>query len=76
MERRNIPFEDTPLNTIFDELERQFNVSIKIEGDASRLATIDFSNENLNEALDVVCIPMELNYEIKNNKKITISEKN
>lgn len=69
-------FEDTPLNTIFDELERQFNVSIKIEGDASRLATIDFSNENLNEALDVVCIPMELNYEIKNNKKITISEKN
>lgn len=69
-------FEETPLNTIFDELERQFDVSIKIEGDANRLATIDFSNKNLKEALDVVCIPMELNYEIKNNKKITISEKN
>lgn len=66
-------FEDTPLHTIFDELERQFNVSIKLEGDASRLATIDFTNENLNEALDIVCIPMELNYEIRNNK-ITISE--
>lgn len=68
-------FEDTPLNTIFDELERQFNVSIKFEGDDSRLATLDFSNKNINEALDVVCIPMELNYEIRNNKKITISGK-
>lgn len=67
-------FEDTPLHAIFSELERQFNVSIKIEGDASRLATIDFSNKNLNEALDIVCIPMELNYEF-NNKKIIISEK-
>lgn len=68
-------FEDTPLNTIFDELERQFDVSIKFEGGANRMATVDFSNKNLNEALDVVCIPMELNYEIRNNKKITISKK-
>lgn len=68
-------FEDTPLSIIFAELERQFNVSIKIDGDTKRLATVDFSNENLNEALDVVCIPMELRYEIKNKKKIIVSEK-
>lgn len=69
-------FEDTPLNTIFAELERQFDVSIKLEGDASRLATVYFSNKNLNEALEIICIPMELNYEIRNKKKVTISEKN
>lgn len=68
-------FEDTPLVTIFDEMERQFDVSIKFEGSFNRLATVDFSNKKLSEALDVVCIPMELNYEIKNKKEITIYEK-
>lgn len=67
-------FEDTELNTIFDEMERQFNVSIQFNGDGKRKATIDFSNKNLNEALDIVCIPMELNYEIQNKKKVTVSD--
>lgn len=67
-------FEDTGLNTIFDELERQFDVSIQFKGDGNRKATIDFSNENLNEALDVICLPMELSYEIKTRNKIIISE--
>lgn len=67
-------FEETKLETIFAELERQFNVSIQFKGDKKRMATIDFPNSNLNEALDIVCIPMELDYEV-NNKKITISEK-
>ncbi len=68
-------FEETELNVIFDELERQFNVSIEWKGDGKRKATIDFSNKNLNEALDIVCIPMELSYEIQNKKKITITDK-
>ncbi|MCY1722878.1 FecR domain-containing protein [Prolixibacteraceae bacterium Z1-6] len=67
-------FEETQLDAIFAELERQFDVSIQFEGNGERKATIDFSNDDLTEALDVVCIPMELNYEIKN-KKINISEK-
>ncbi len=67
-------FEDTKLDIIFAELERQFDVSIKFEGNGLRKATIDFSNENLNDALDIVCIPMELSYEVKD-RKIKISEK-
>jgi len=67
-------FEDTQLDAIFAELERQFNVTIRFDGNGERKATVDFSNEDLNEALDIVCIPMELNYEIKN-RKINISEK-
>ncbi|WP_321996410.1 FecR domain-containing protein [Draconibacterium orientale] len=67
-------FEETKLSTIFAELERQFDVKILFSGNEERKATIDFSNKNLQEALDVVCIPMELKYEVDNDK-ITISEK-
>jgi len=69
-------FENTPLGAIFAEFERQFNISIVFKGNNNRLATVDFSNENLEQALEVVCVPMELKYEIKNNKKVIISEKN
>ena len=67
-------FEETKLSTIFAELERQFDVTIFFDGNEERKATIDFSNSDLQEALDVVCIPMELKYEVDNDK-ITISEK-
>ncbi|WP_346864132.1 FecR domain-containing protein [uncultured Draconibacterium sp.] len=66
-------FEESQLDAIFAELERQFNVSVSFEGDKKRKATIDFSNQNLHEALDVICIPMGLSYEIENTK-IKISE--
>lgn len=68
-------FEDKPLVSIFAELERQFDVSIDFKNKEERLITVGFSNNNLNEALDVVCIPMELEYEIHKNKKISIYEK-
>lgn len=67
-------FEETKLSSIFAELERQFDVTIFFDGNEERKATIDFSNKDLQEALDVVCIPMELKYEVDNDK-ITISEK-
>ncbi len=67
-------FEDKPLVSIFDALERQFDVSVNFEGNKNRSITVAFSNKSLQEALDVVCIPMGLKYEI-NNKKVKISEK-
>ncbi len=68
-------FEDKPLVSIFDELERQFNVTIRYEGGKDRLMTVGFSNKSLREALDVICIPMNLNYEIQPDRKVRISEK-
>ena len=68
-------FEDKPLVSIFDELERQFNASIRYEGERSRLITVEFSNKSLQEALEVICIPMNLEYEIQANRKIRIFEK-
>jgi ferric-dicitrate binding protein FerR (iron transport regulator) len=67
-------FEDKPVVSIFAELERQFDVSIKFNGMKDRYITATFSNKNLKEALDIVCIPMDLAYEIEN-KKVTVYEK-
>jgi len=61
-------FEDKPLVSIFDALERQFDVNVSFEGNNDRLMTVTFSGKNLHETLDVICIPMGLKYEIKNNK--------
>jgi ferric-dicitrate binding protein FerR (iron transport regulator) len=67
-------FEDKPLVSIFDEIERQFDVSIQFEGDVNRSITVSFTNKKLEEALDVVCIPMGLKYEISKNNQVTISD--
>lgn len=61
-------FEDKPLVSIFESLERQFNVTVEWNGDKERAMTVMFANKNLQEALDVICLPMDLKYEIKNNK--------
>ncbi len=68
-------FEDKPLISIFAELERQFDVSIQYEKLEDRLITVSFSNKKLSEALDIVCIPMGLNYEVDNNQKVRIYKK-
>ena len=68
-------FENVPLISIFEEIERQFNVKITTKGLENRFFTGDFSNKNLNEVLETVCLPMHLDYEIKNGNKIKISSK-
>jgi ferric-dicitrate binding protein FerR (iron transport regulator) len=67
-------FDDKPLVSIFDEIERQFDVSIQFKGDVNRSITVSFTNKKLEEALDVVCIPMGLKYEISKNNQVTISD--
>jgi transmembrane sensor len=65
-------FEDEALVSIFDEIERQFNVSVKYDNLGSRYFTGNFSNKNLKEALDIVCIPMNLKYEVKEGNKVFV----
>ena len=69
-------FEDKPLVSIFDEIERQFNVTVQFNGDTKRSITVSFTNKKLEEALDVVCIPMGLKYEVDNKNKVRITENN
>jgi ferric-dicitrate binding protein FerR (iron transport regulator) len=63
-------YRNTQLIAIFAEIERQFNVSIQGVYDASRPYTGGFSNKNIEEALDNVCIPMGLRYEINKDKVV------
>jgi transmembrane sensor len=69
-------FENTQLNLIFNEIERQFNITFvsKLPLDKMHF-TGSFSNKNLANALDIVCIPMGLTYEIGRNDKVFIKEK-
>jgi ferric-dicitrate binding protein FerR (iron transport regulator) len=59
-------YTQTPLSTVFDEFERQFNVKVKVQGfnPQSRLYTGYFSNNSIAVALELVCLPMGLSYEI------------
>lgn len=68
-------FDNIPLISIFEEIERQFNVIITTKGLENRFFTGSFSNKNLIEVLETVCLPMHLNYEIKNGDKVKIVPK-
>lgn len=73
--RGEFHFDNMPLISIFDEIERQFNVRITAKGIEDRFYTGSFSNKNLTEVLETVCLPMKLDYEIKNGNKISIKPK-
>lgn len=67
-ERQNgrFSFSKAKLNDVLAEIERQFDVKIEYSGKKDRLFTGYFSNKDLDKALQMVCIPMELDYQIKN----------
>jgi transmembrane sensor len=67
-------FENAPLNLIFNEIERQFNVKFAGQKMDEKYFTGSFTNKNLGNALEIVCIPMGLSYEIGSDGKILISE--
>jgi len=73
--RGEFSFDNIPLISIFDEIERQFNVRITAKGIENRFYTGTFTNTNLTEVLEMVCSPMNLDYEIKNGNKISIKPK-
>jgi transmembrane sensor len=68
-------FENTPLNLVFDEIERQYNITFILPGLKGKYFTGSITNNNLVNALDIVCIPMGLTYEIGSNSKVFIKLK-
>lgn len=63
-------FDKSKLQEVFNELERQFDVKIEYKGDQNRLFTGYFSNKDLDKALKMVCIPMDIEYQIHNKSVI------
>jgi len=65
-------FENTPLNEVLNTLEIQYNISIVTEKD-SRTYTGYFTNRNLEEALKLVCLPLQLKYDFTDSTTIKIT---
>lgn len=57
-------FSHESLDNVFKELERQFDVTISHPDIDDRVYTGCFNTANLQQALDMVCLPMKLNYQI------------
>lgn len=68
-------FNNTSINAVIEEIERQFDVDVFIDGDTNRYYTGYFSNRNLDEALQMVCIPMDFEW-TTTGKMIILKEKN
>jgi transmembrane sensor len=68
-------FNNSPVNLVFDEIERQFNVKFAGRNIKPGFFTGSFTNKDLHEALDIVCIPLGLNYEIGKEGDVFVSDK-
>ncbi len=61
-------FIKIPLDQVIAELERQYDIKIKVEGvDTSKLFTGSFTHTNQEIALLAITIPLQLSYKIKGN---------
>ena len=57
-------FRKAALSQVFEELERQYDISIEVEANIiDRQFTGQFPDNNLTQALQLVCDPMRLRYE-------------
>jgi ferric-dicitrate binding protein FerR (iron transport regulator) len=65
-------FEGTPMTQVFEEIERQYNVSISSDLDFENIAfTGSFSNKNLNSTLSIVCLSAAVEFRV-NGGNITL----
>ncbi|MDA6070386.1 FecR family protein [Flavobacterium sp. AC] len=61
-------FDKIPLTQVIAEMERQYNISIKVEAvDTTKLFTGSFTHTNKQIALESVTIPLQLSYKIQGN---------
>jgi len=65
-------FQQENLREVFEELERQYNINVVYLGEEGRTYTGFFTNKDLQGALDLVCIPMQLHYRKLDAKTIQI----
>lgn len=66
-------FDDVPLDEVFAEIERQFNVKLISTRCDNRRYSGYFNNKSLSQALELVCVPMQLEYRITSNGEVDVS---
>jgi transmembrane sensor len=67
-------FTNTPLPFVFEELERQYDVSIQHNDLSDRRYTGRFPHNNLENALSIICGAMQLNFTFTDDKTIQIND--
>jgi len=65
-------FSNAPLNLVFDELARQYNIQVKYPPLEGRHFTGSFDKKNLKLALDIICITMQLHYTIIGTNRVVV----
>ena len=69
-------FDDVPLKLVIEELERQYNVSVKYDKSLSKINFKGgFTYNNLETAIESITFPLNLEYKIVNAKNIELSKK-
>lgn len=66
-------FTDVPLDDVFAEIERQFNVKVSCAGCENRRYSGYFNDKSLSQALELVCVPMQLKYNIASNGEVEVN---
>ena len=68
-------FENSPLITIVEELQRQYDIEVVLKiRDKNILFTGTFTHTNLEAALKTICVPLQLKYSIDDKRGVTIYE--
>jgi len=71
--RQEFCFTSVPLYKVFEEIARQYGMEIVLEGNYNELYTGNFSKKlSLNEVLDLVCIPFDVNFTASNTNQYII----
>ena len=71
-------FENASLSDVLYTLSLQYDINVRVEipDPSSRYYTGYFTNHNLKEALDLICSPLSLNYQMLGTSEVKISSKN
>ncbi len=68
-------FDQVSIAEVFEELERQYNVTVELSVQLNRKYSGGFAHSNLEEALRSICVPMNLPYQLSGPNRIQITEK-
>lgn len=66
-------FNHQPISEVFEELQRQFSIEIEFDGPANQEFSGYFTNKDLENALDMVCLPLGLEYQKTGQNTFAIS---
>jgi len=69
-------FNGVPLRTVFQEIERQFNVKIIYRGDLNKSYSGIFPKSSIENVLEIVCRPFGYQYQIIGENEFVIINKN